>query len=233
MTIECPSIFAETYPDLCRTVDHYCERTIPGLGAEPVNTLTNVAFLIGAWLAWRLLASNPDNGPRGLIKVLIVTMATVGLGSFLFHAIGVRWAEWGDVIPILAFMLLYFWLVLTHLFQWPWWKSLAALIAFFSTTFYLESAVPGTFLWGGAMYIPTILSLIGIVVALHLRRHAARSAMLGAVIVFFCAYAARTLDPFVCPVFPLGTHFLWHLLNAALLYLFVRLAILYAPPAHA
>jgi hypothetical protein len=36
---------------------------------------------------------------------------------------------------------------------------------------------------------------------------------------------ARSSDMPICNVFPLGTHFIWHLLNATLLYLLVRLAI--------
>ena len=36
------------------------------------------------------------------IEALIIISAVVGLGSFLFHTIATRWAEWGDVLPILA-----------------------------------------------------------------------------------------------------------------------------------
>jgi hypothetical protein len=39
------------------------------------------------------------------------------------------------------------------------------------------------------------------------------------------SFAARTLDVPICPVYLLGTHFLWHLLNATLLYLWVRAAV--------
>jgi hypothetical protein len=57
--------------------------------------------------------------------------------------------------------------------------------------------------------------------------------MLGAIAVFFAAYTARSTDMPVCNDFSLGTHFLWHLLNATLLYLLVRLAILKVPGAAA
>jgi hypothetical protein len=36
-------------------------------------------------------------------------------------------------------------------------------------------------------------------------------------ILFIVSLSARTVDNLVCPVWPLGTHFLWHLLNAELL----------------
>jgi hypothetical protein len=39
----------------------------------------------------------------------------------------------------------------------------------------------------------------------------------------------RSLDMPLCAGWPVGTHFLWHLLNALLLYLLVRLVILHGP----
>ena len=36
-------------------IDLYCERQAPGLGAEPINALTNLAFLVSAWATWRLM----------------------------------------------------------------------------------------------------------------------------------------------------------------------------------
>ena len=43
MSLQCPSLFADHASDLCRAVDHYCERTGPELDAELVNAFTNVA----------------------------------------------------------------------------------------------------------------------------------------------------------------------------------------------
>lgn len=228
MSLQCPSIFAET-SELCRAIDHYCERTSPDLDAELVNAFTNAAFLVGAVVVWQLQASRPEGRASILIRVLIVAMAVVGLGSFLFHTVGTRWAEWGDVIPILIFMLLYLWFVLTYLFAWPASWKVPALVAFCIATFALEAWVPGDVLWGGALFIPTILTFIAIGVTLKRTDHPAANAMIGAIAVFFLAFTARSSDMPVCASFPLGTHFLWHLLNATLLYLLVRLAILKVP----
>jgi hypothetical protein len=81
------------------------------------------------------------------------------------------------------------------------------------------------------MYLPTIFAVIAISTALYCRRQAASRPMIAATGVFICAFAARTLDMRVCSVFPLGTHFLWHLLSALFLYLLMRLAILHLPIA--
>jgi hypothetical protein len=37
--------------------------------------------------------------------------------------------------------------------------------------------------------------------------------------------ALRTIDAAACDTFPLGTHFLWHIFNAAVLYVLLRTAI--------
>lgn len=119
MSLACPRLIAALSPDLCRAIDHYCERTDPSLWSEPVNALTNAAFPLGAWFAWRLAARHTGIGHRKLVGSLIILMAIVGFGSFLFHTVATRWAEWGDVIPILGFMLLYLWLILTCFFRCP------------------------------------------------------------------------------------------------------------------
>jgi hypothetical protein len=46
-----------------------------------------------------------------------------------------------------------------------------------------------------------------------------------AVMIFTVSLALRTVDLAVCETFRLGTHFLWHLLNAAVLYVLLRTAI--------
>jgi len=49
MSIACPSLIGSQYPELCAAVDHYCERTSSAFDAEPLNALTNAAFLVAAW----------------------------------------------------------------------------------------------------------------------------------------------------------------------------------------
>ena len=226
MSLSCPAFIGDHYPTLCIAVDNYCERTSASLYAEPVNALTNAAFLIAAWLAWRYHRRHPHGSAAGLINALIATTVLVGLGSFLFHTVATRWAEWGDVLPILLFMLLYLWLVLTVFFAWPAWLKLAAVLLYFAVTFYLEAAIPASVLWGGALYLPTLLVMLAISAALYYRRSAAAKPVSAATVVFLLSFSARTIDAPVCSAFPLGTHFLWHLFNATLLYLLVRAAIM-------
>jgi hypothetical protein len=232
MPIACPSLIGSSYPELCAAVDHYCERTSSALDAEPINALTNAAFLIGACIAWRIRSGRRGSEGR-LVVALILTMALVGLGSFLFHTVATRWTEWADVLPIMLFMLLYLWLVLTTFFDWPPWLKLIVLATYFAATFYAEASVPASVLWGGALYLPTVLLMLVIGASLYVQQMPGAGAFLTATGVFLISFAARTLDARVCAAFPLGTHFLWHLLNASLLFILIRAAIVYSAPARA
>ena len=230
MSIACPSLIGGQYRELCAAVDHYCERTSSAFDAEPINALTNAAFLVAAWGAWRFCSGHPPRSTQGLVFALIATMALVGLGSFLFHTVATRWAEWGDVLPIMLFMLLYLWLVLTVFFGWPVWLKLAGLTVYFAVTFYAEAAIPGDVLWGGALYLPTLFLMLVIGTVLYWRRLRGAAALLVAIVVFMLSFTARTLDAKLCTAFPIGTHFMWHLLNAVLLYILVRIAIAHSAP---
>jgi len=230
MSLACPSLIGSYQPELCAAVDHYCERTGSALDAEPINALTNAAFLVAALDAWRLMSRNVSGRTTGLISALILTMALVGLGSFLFHTVATRWAEWGDVLPIMLFMLLFLWFTLTNFFAWPLWLKTLGLAAYFGATLYAEGEVPASVLWGGAMYVPTVVVMLTIVTVLRWRQIEGAGAFLFATAVFLLSFTARTLDHPLCAAFPIGTHFLWHLLNATLLYILVRTAILHTAP---
>ena len=218
----CPGIIEAINPDLCQAVDIYCERTSARWDAEPVNDLTNLAFFAAAWAAWRLLRRH--GGPQGdpVLAAAVVFIAVIGVGSMTFHVFAVRWAEWADVIPILVFSLLYLWLALTRFLKWPTWIKWCALVLYGAATVGAEAFVPSNVLWGGAMYLPTLAALIAFGLMPAKFAGAARPTLLLAVVVFLCSFAFRTLDHYACSVFPIGTHFMWHLLNALLLYLLIR-----------
>ena len=102
-----------------QTVDLYCERLGPGLLAEPLNALSNLAFLLGAFLVWR---SRPAHLPA--VHLPAVLLAAVGLGSFVFHT----WAsEVGMVLDVVPIVVLIGWAgrqaLVRQLACWLAWKQ--------------------------------------------------------------------------------------------------------------
>jgi antibiotic biosynthesis monooxygenase (ABM) superfamily enzyme len=63
------------------------------------------------------------------------------------------------------------------------------------------------------------------------RRHPAAPALLVTAGVFAVSLTFRTLDQPLCVAWPLGTHWLWHLLNAVVLARLMRTLAAYGPAA--
>ena len=231
MSIACPSLIADSLPALCRTIDVYCERTGAAFDAEPLNAATSLAMLPAAFAAGWLQAVRPNRDAAGLIRAMIALISVGAVGAFLFHTTATVWAVWLDMMPFLGFMLLVIWLTFTRFFGWPPIAAGAAVLAFFAVTFGGGPLLPRGFLPGGAYYLPPLFVLAAVAIALRLRRSPAATSYAVAAVVFVAAFAARELDMPLCGSFPLGTHFLWHLLAAVLAYVLIRAAVLHAPPA--
>ena len=194
----------------------YCERTDFGLWSEPVNALSNGAFLMAAVWAWPMTRGLP------LARAMAVMLAVIGLGSFLWHIHATRWAGLADVLPIFGFILLYLF---------------AATRDYLGASGVLAGAVAAAFLpymlafaWGLGMFVPGIganaaylsVAVLIVVFGLYLRRTATGQGLLVGAVILCISLGFRMLDGPVCDVFPLGTHFLWHILNAVMLGWMIR-----------
>jgi Ceramidase len=202
-------------------VDLYCERITPQFWAEPANALSNLAFLVAAFAAFQLW-QREGKGDRPILA-LIVVVAAVGLGSFAFHTLATRGAMLLDVTPIGIFIYGYFQLALRRFLLLSWPAALVNLTAFIAVSVGLATLVPREVLNGSVGYFPALAALI--VLGSMLRAHAAGRAMLIAAGLFVVSLIFRIVDLDICPSWPLGTHFLWHLFNAAVLYVVLRGAI--------
>jgi hypothetical protein len=201
--------------DWFRQVDGYCERLDPGYWAEPVNAISNASFLIAALVCWRMIGPHRDPGARVLVGIL----AAIGIGSYLFHTHAQVWALYADVVPIQAFILLYLYLATVRFFGVPWWAGLLGVALFIPYDVAVSTAVRSAVgpLNGSVGYVPVPILIAGYAAALRGRAPAtARGLAIGAG-VLAVSLAFRTVDHTVCGKFPLGTHFVWHLLNGIML----------------
>ncbi|KQP35988.1 ceramidase domain-containing protein [Methylobacterium sp. Leaf100] len=209
----------------------YCERTDATFWAEPINAVSNAAFLAAAFAVMR--HEGRGRRPDAPVRMLAGLVALVGLGSFLFHTLAVRWSLLADVIPIALFIHAYFFLALRRFFDLGSGPALGLTLLFAGVGFGLEPAL--TALSGSDVdavsngsigYVPAILALFGVGAGLARShgipqapaRHGAGRALLGIAALFGVSLAFRTLDRSLCASVPLGTHFLWHVLNVGVLY---------------
>lgn len=213
----------------------YCERGHDaGFWAEPVNAVTNIAFIFASFTAFTMWSRREDRASRLTELALILLVAVIGVGSFLFHTFATRWAALGDVVPITVFMLAYLsYSLVRFLLLKPYLAAIATVIFFLSlpATGLAFMGLGRGFFAGSASYLPALCALVIIGSWLFIRRHAAGIPILCAALVFSLSLALRTVDTEVCQMTPvihgarLGTHFAWHLLNAALLYILLQTAL--------
>lgn len=202
-------------------MDVYCERVEAGFWDEPLNAASNLAFLVAAVAVWFLARRT-----RRAIQPLAVLLAFVGVAGLVFHTTAASWAAEVDTGSTTVF-LTYYVVLFTHLFLVvPWRMAWLAGPAFLLFTA-LVSAVVG---YGGpGIFLSSLLTLAVLGYALarspyHELREHTRPFLLAAGI-FTVALVLRTVDTPLCGSLPVGTHFLWHLLNALALFLICRAAV--------
>ena len=202
-------------------VDLYCERTDASFWSEPVNALSNAAFLIAAALALDLWRRGDRKDWPAL--ALIVIVAAVGVGSFVFHTVATRAAILADVIPIAVFIYGYLLLALRRFLHLRVIVAAPIVVAYAAGAQALSALAPARLLNGSIGYLPALAALIAVAVAA--REQGTRRSLGLAAVVFAISLAFRTADIALCPQFPLGIHFVWHVLNAVVLYVLLRTAI--------
>lgn len=204
--------------DWTRHIDGYCERVGPGLWAEPLNAATNVAFVIAALVGlWLALRSGRLDGTVGWLVAL--TLA-VGTGSFLFHTHATVWAAVTDTGPILLFILSYVAIAMNRFAGFGWVGSILLMLAFLAGMVALSALLRVTLaplIGGSSSYVPALVMLVGVGLWLRARAHPAGGGLLTAAGIFSVSLTFRAVDAPLCADWPVGTHFIWHLLNGTVL----------------
>lgn len=201
----------------------YCERLGPGLWAEPLNAVTNLAFVLaGVWCLGLWLRRPASGAPRGwdLLALVVLTFA-IGVGSGLWHTLASGWSALADIVPIALLINLFLLSFLIRVVGTPWWGAAGIFLLYQGASVGLMRAVPADALNGSVPYLPLLVFLVGLWAWLARHRHPLRGTLAAAAGLFALSLGLRTADAAVCPWLPIGTHFLWHLLNGALIYLLV------------
>lgn len=218
-------------PSVFEAVDNYCERTGPELWSEPVNALTNLAFIAAG--IWGLVLARRH--ATGRFAELLAWMAIlVGLGSGLFHTWANELSKWGDIIPIALFVFTYTLFALRRYLGMGWGRTIVAFVLFYVAAGVLTYLVPQWLVVatnGSTGYLPALLALVALGGWIAATGHPAGRYMVAGGGIFIVAVACRIVDMRVCEAWPLGTHFLWHTLNGLLLGVLLTAAALHGRPA--
>lgn len=197
-------------------IDIYCERLSVGLLAEPVNLVSNAGFLIAAvFLDYRqrkLLSTR-----NKAISFLCLLLFVIGLGSGLFHSFANRWSALCDVVPIVLFVFSFTWLWVKEVSRMtqskykPLFPALSCLVLLVLALIFSLGNL-GLPLNGSQPYLSVTIVLIALGGIEYKVLH--RRLLLVSGCLFLVSLTARILDSKVCSSFSIGTHFVWHILNA-------------------
>jgi len=201
-----------------------CERRAPDeLFAEPLNVLTSIGFFIAALLSYIHCKRHPEvKGENKLdIYIIIFFVALIGVASVTFHMAPSKYTELFDIISIVTFIHIYFFSFLVRVAKLKIFQMIIVYLAFSGTTHMLVSQFPNA-MNDSIAYLSSIIAIIFMSFYMNSKRWAASTQLYIASIIGMASLFFRSIDNFVCDQIPTGTHFIWHLFNAILIYLLVK-----------
>ncbi|MDC1073825.1 ceramidase domain-containing protein [Gammaproteobacteria bacterium] len=90
----------------------WCERVSGGLFREPLNTLSNLGFMVsGLYMFWIICndkqdSSNPFIGITPISLLYASVVIFLGPGSMLMHGTNTNWGGWADNLSMMMFIIL-------------------------------------------------------------------------------------------------------------------------------
>ena len=90
----------------------WCERVSGGLFREPLNTLSNLGFMVvGLYMFWvicndRQSSTNPFIGITPISLLYASVVIFLGPGSMLMHGTNTEWGGWADNLSMIMFIIL-------------------------------------------------------------------------------------------------------------------------------
>ena len=197
-------------------IDAYCERTNSAYWSEPLNAVSNAAFLIAALAMWLRVRRLSLPGA----ELMSITLAAIGVASYLWHTEARAWAGAADSLSILAFILIYLHAANRDYLELGAWAAALCTAAFVPYAFalgWIFAQLP--FFEISSFYWPLVPLMLVYGLAIGGRAPRTGGGLHAAAGLLTLSLIARSLDESeqLCAALPVGTHFLWHLLNGALL----------------
>lgn len=208
--------------NLTQNIDIYCERLVPGILAEPINFITNIAFFLSFILLFRQYKKRTfgDKATAKYSLILIYLVLLMGIGSFIFHLYGTVWAAITDTLPIMIFIILYLYLSIRFYLNQSIIIATLSLLAFLFFNFFLSYIGIEEI----SSYLMALFSMLIISILAYLRKEYDISmGLLISSLIFIVSLSFRQIDALSCSYLSIGTHWVWHILNAILLYVLVIL----------
>ena len=202
---------------LFASLDIYCERTDASFWSEPVNALTNLLIVVAGVFGLAQVCSRKTGV---YAEILCWWVVVIGLGSLLFHTTALELTKWADIIPIVTFTFAMAIFCLRRFSGLSWQRTSVYFVLYFASISVVTWFVPS---WlseasnGTTAYLPALAGFAFFGVVALVRGSPAGWYCIACAVILFAGFVFRAIDQDVCEAFPLGTHFLWHVLIALML----------------
>ena len=189
----------------------YCETPplIASFPVEPINAWSNL-FIIALGIAAMILIRRRSSPGFWLLAILLVAN---GIGSLLWHGFRTPSYLIWDILPAIAFLLTLVYLWARRFYTR--FRSLLVLLLFL--LFEIGSLALGSAaLPNGFFFVPVappmVILAAWFIAATYQHSKMATVFGTGSILSALIALLFRSVDTAVCTIFPIGTHFLWHIL---------------------
>ena len=204
-----------------RGMSAYCESGIGLFDTQPINTISNIMIIIFAYFSYNLVKIYRIK--NSTIRMLPLIAVLTGVGSMFWHGMPGPFTRWADTLPISLFLLVSFFYLLNRILPnrgLVWGTLFVFVLIEIPFIFGILPSFNG--------FISYLIALVfGLFVFFGLARkyNTLLSQLIPIVILFITAFFFRTIDFTTCSAFPLGTHFMWHVIIGVTFYFFIRLLV--------
>ncbi|MDP9249385.1 MAG: ceramidase, partial [bacterium] len=193
----------------------YCESLIGNILSQPLNAISNVAYFVAAFIAYRYLRQQKATK----LFILPALLGVIGIGSAWWHIANSYVGDMLDTYSIALFAS-----VVTIIFLTKITKSKVVVTAFFVVLLFLVFLAETLAVWNGSLPYVVLLGGFLITGIFYKKKFpSTKLIFLSASLTFLAAITVRSVDIILCPYIPTGTHFLWHILVATLGYQIILL----------
>lgn len=201
--------------DIFTKFPQYCESVVNFWLHEPLNAITNFAFFVGAYFLYKLIKRNEHNMRLG--TVLIVLMVILGAGSLAWHSYRSVPTLLMDEIPIYIFIIFAFIFLVQSLTR-NYKTTILASLSMASIYYALFAYIPALNIFQGSLKYVFAVIIFLVLNTLITRKFGQECSFVLSLGILVGAIIFRIIDLYICSAFPIGTHFIWHISVATVIY---------------
>ena len=189
----------------------YCERTNFDAFGEPLNAISNLAFILcGLILIFR---------KKMKLSPLPYAVIFIGISSFLFHYIPTKIFSALDIFSIILFVIIYNTILTKRILNYSNKYSIISSVLLLLISYLVGILFFQTIIGSSSFYLGLLIYMVFI--SFLLKKSPNKKFFLFAIVLFIISIIFRSIDIYLCNFILFGTHFIWHIMNSLVTYFLI------------